>query len=200
MKILKTIIITLISISCKSQNPEIDISESKIGLPDGYYSKDLNSNLNQFEGTYLYTNGTTSFKMILVKKTEQYNGRYYEDLIIGEYQYIENGIEKVNTLSQLNTVYNNQRTHNIDGNLIVDNNFRFWKCPTCLLNEKRLCCSIRDASTDRYAHITMRRTTVGSQELMKIKISNPTSTTQAEGQPTPPVFSIPLIEYTLIKL
>lgn len=112
-----------------AQTPIIDISQSRLGQPDGYYMKDINNLLNPFEGTYVYTNGTTSFKIVLVKKVQQYNGRYYEDLIIGEYQYIENGIEKANTLNQINTVYNDQRSHNIDGNLIVDNNFRMWKCP-----------------------------------------------------------------------
>ncbi|MFN4313275.1 MAG: DUF6705 family protein [Chitinophagaceae bacterium] len=46
-------------------------------------------------------NTNTSFKIVLVKKVQQYNGECYEDLIIGEYQYIVNGVEKVNTLSKL---------------------------------------------------------------------------------------------------
>lgn len=193
-------IIALISIHCNAQNPVIDISESELGQPDGYYIKDMNSLLNPFEGTYLYTNGTTSFKIILVKKVQQYNGRYYEDLIIGEYQYIENGIEKVNTLNQINTVYNNQRVHNIDGNFVVNNNFREWKCPTCPANEKRLSLSIRDVATDRYAHIGMRRTTENGQQVMKIKISHVTggNIILQENQP-PPAFSLPQGEFTLIK-
>ena len=200
MKTLKIIIIVLIAISCRAQSPIIDISESELGQPDGYYMKDINNLLNPFEGTYLFTNGTTSFKIILVKKVQQYNGRFYEDLIIGEYQYIENGIEKVNTLNQINTVYNDQRSHNIDGNLIVDNNFRLWKCPTCPINEKRFHGSIRDTSTDRYARITMRRTVDAGQEVMKIKISHVTGgNTYLEGQPLPPDFSLPQGEFTLIK-
>ena len=201
MKTLKIIIIALISIHCKAQNPVIDISESELGQPDGYYIKDMNSLLNQFEGTYLYTNGTTSFKIILVKKVQQYNGRYYEDLIIGEYQYIENGIEKVNTLNEINTVYNNQRVHNIDGNWIVDNIFRYWKCTNCPANEKRLSLSIRDAATNRYASFTMRRTTENGQQVMKIKISHVTGgNTYEVGQPLPPAFSLPQGEFTFLKL
>jgi hypothetical protein len=199
MKTFKIIIIVLLSINCKAQNPTIDITQSRLGQPDGYYVKDTNSLLNPFEGTYLYTNGTTSFKMILIKKVQQYNGRFYEDLIIGEYQYIENGVEKVNTLSEINTVYNNQRIHNIDGNLIVDNNFRFWKCPTCPINEKRLKCSINDTSSNRYASITMQRTSLNGQEVMKIKISNINGISFVEGQPVPLEFSLPQGELTLIK-
>lgn len=194
-------IITLLAITCRAQNPVIDISESELGQPDGYYVKDINNLLNPFEGTYLYTNGTTSFKIILVKKVQQYNGRYYEDLIIGEYQYIENGIEKVNTLIEINTVYNNQRVHNIDGNFVVNNNFREWKCPACPTNEKRLSLSIRDVATERYAHIGMRRTLENGQEVMKIKISHVSGgNTYEVGQPLPPDFSLPQGEFTFIKL
>ncbi len=186
-------------ISCKAQNPIVDITESELGLPNGYYVKDKNNLLNQFEGTYIYTNGNTSFKILLVKKVQQYNGRYYEDLVIGEYQYIENGMEKVNTLFEINTVYNDQRSHNIDGNLVVNNNFRMWKCPECSPNEKRLSASIRDASTDRYARIFMRRTTVNSQQVMIIKISHVMGMPYNEQNGPPPAFSLPLGELTLIK-
>jgi hypothetical protein len=201
MKTLNIIIIALLSIHCKAQTPIIDVIGTRMGQPDGYYVKDINNLLNPFEGTYLYTNGNTSFKIILVKKVQQFNGRYYEDLIIGEYQYIENGIEKVNTLNQINTVYNDQRSHNIDGNWIVNNNFRMWRCPTCAVNEKRLSLSIRDVATDRYAHIGMRRTLENGQEVMKIKISHVSGGNTYEiGQPLPPDFSLPQGEFTFIKL
>jgi hypothetical protein len=202
MKTIKIIIIALIAISCKAQSPIIDISESELGQPDGYYVKDINNLLNPFEGTYLYTNGTTSFKIILVKKVQQYNSRYYEDLIIGEYQYIENGVEKANTLSNINVVYNNQSIkHAISGNLIVNNNFRYWKCPTCPTNEKRFNGGIKDVSTGRGASITMRRTTENGQEVMKIKISHVSGgNTYEVGQPLPPDFSLPQGEFTFIKL
>ena len=200
MKTLKIIFITLLAIHCKAQTPIIDVIGTRMDQPDGYYVKDINSLLNPFDGTYIYINGTTSFKMILVKKVQQFNGRYYEDLIIGEYQYIENGVEKANTLSQINTVYNDQRSHNIDGNFVVNNNFREWKCPLCDPNEKRLSLSIRDAATDNYAHIGMRRTTESGQEVMKIKISHVSAQSyNVDTQPIPTNFSLLLGEFTLIK-
>ena len=199
MKTVRIMIIALFSIYCKAQTPIIDISQSRFGQPDGYYIKDINNLLNPFEGTYLYTNGNTSFKIILVKKVQQYNGRYYEDLIIGEYQYIENGVEKVNTLNQINTVYNDQRSHSIDGNWIDNNDFRMWKCPTCPVNEKRLKCSIMDSSTNRYASLIFRRTVEAGQEVMKIKISHVMGVALPAGQPAPPDFSLPQGEFTLIK-
>lgn len=199
MKKIQILAILFITFLSNAQNPIIDISQSRFGQPDGYYMKDLNNLLNPFEGTYLYTNGNTSFKIVLVKKVQQYNGRYYEDLIIGEYQYIENGIEKVNTLPEINITYNNQGIHNISGNLIVDNNFRMWKCPACPVNEKRFHGSIMDATTERYAYITMRKTNELGQEVMKIKISHVAGVALVEGEPLPPDFSLPQGEFTLIK-
>ena len=60
------------------------------------------------------------------------NGYLYEDMIIGEYQYIENGVEKINTLNGLSVNHSNGGKYSISGNIIiagqVDND--------CLPNEK----------------------------------------------------------------
>lgn len=187
-------------INCNAQNPIIDITASEFGQPDGYYSKDINNLLNPFQGTYIYANGNTSLKIELVKKIQQYNGRYYEDLIIGEYQYIENGIQKINTLSNLNINYSNQSIkHAISGKLIVNNNFRYWKCPQCSINEKRLSTGIKDRSTNRFAYLTMRRTVINGQDVMEIKISHVMGESLVAGSPVPPDFSLPQGEFTMIK-
>jgi hypothetical protein len=199
MKSLKTLAIILFFGGCKAQTPILDISESGTGLPNGYYLKDTYDLLNQFEGIYQYTNGSTILKIVLVKKIQQYNGKYYEDLIIGEYQYIENGIEKVNTLSELNTVYSNQRVHKIDSNFLVGNSFKLLPCTSCLTNEKRLYASIMDTISKRYADLIMRRTTEGGQEVMKIVITNPSGGAYLESEGPGPNFSLPLGELTLIK-
>ena len=196
MKNITILAFLLFAIASKAQSPIIDIIDSAMGQPDGYYVKDINNLLNPFEGTYVYTNVGTTFKVILVKKIQQYNGRYYEDLIIGEYQYIQNYVEKVNTLAEINVIYNNQRIHKINGNDIVNNNFRMLKCPSCSPNEKRFHCSIKDPSTNRFARMTMRRVTEGTQELMIINISHPS---RGNNDPSEPEFSLPLEEFTLVK-
>ena len=199
MRQLILIIVLLTGYFSIAQSQVIDIlDDDGSAITDTYY-KDANNLLNPFEGTYIYTNGTTSFKIVLVKKVQQFNGRYYEDLIIGEYQYIENGIVKLNTLNELNIVYNNQRVHNINGNTLINNNNRAWQCPSCNIGEKRLRTTIRDASTNRFAKLFMRRTTEGGQEVMKINITNISRTFHVEGQPTPPDFALPIGEFTLIK-
>lgn len=162
-------------------------------------SKNTYNLLNPFEGIYEYTNGNTSFKIVLVKKVQQYNGEYYEDLIIGEYQYIENGIEKVNTLNEINTIYLNQGLHKIDGNFLVGNNFKLSPCTNCLTNEKRLYAFITDPTSKKYAHLIMRRTTEGGQEVMKIVITSPSGGAYLEVEGPPAEFSLPLGELTLIK-
>lgn len=106
------------SIQCKAQSPIIDLQDRDGTRLDGAYYKDVYNKLNPFEGTWLYTNGTTSLKIVLIKKYIKPAGNYFQDLIIGEYQYIENGVEKFNSLTDLNTVYPNDYYHKIWGNFI----------------------------------------------------------------------------------
>jgi hypothetical protein len=199
MKTIKIILLFIITINCKAQTPIINITDLDGTRVTNAYYKDTNNLLNNFEGTYIYTNGNTSLKITLVKKVQQYNGRFYEDLIIGEYQYIENGIEKINSLSELGTVYNNQRVHNIDGNFLVYNNERAWKCTQCLTGENRLSTALRDPSSDRFAKMIIRRIAIGSQQAIHIKIYQVTNKVYIQGSTPPSNFSIPLGEYTLTK-
>lgn len=199
MKKIFIIFLLQITLIATGQNQVVNINGNFGSRLTGAYYKDIDNLLTPYEGTYIFTNGNTSFKIILVKKTQQYNGRYYEDLIIGEYQYIENGVEKVNTLNQLTTVYNNQRSHNIDGNSLISNNVRLWKCPECLPGEKRLAASIRDAAADRYADIFMRRMEINGQEMLKVKISNVMGGAYTEAEGLPPDFSLPIGEFVFVR-
>ena len=96
------ILITFLCFSCKAQTITITGNETHSSTPIGGHYKDTNSILNPYEGTWLYTNGTTSITVKLRKITNFYNGKCYQDMLVGEYQYIENGIEKINTLNQFN--------------------------------------------------------------------------------------------------
>lgn len=188
----------LFSISLKSQSVIIDINESGIGKPAGYYRKDINNVLNQFEGTYLYSNGNKTFKVTLAKKIKQYNSSFYEDLIIGEYQYILNGnLFLQNTMPNLDITYNNQfAKHAIAGSSLIYNNTRLWKCPQCYPNEKRLSAKITDINTGRTADFFMRRTEVNGQQVLQVKIANVLPDFETM---TPPDFSLPMGEFTMIK-
>src|SRR5690606_5257284 len=133
MKSLIIIFLILVNIPFLSaQSVVIDINKSGVGQPAGYYRKDMNNLLNQFEGTYISTHGNKVFKVTLVKKIKQYNGSYYQDLIIGEYQYVDGNLYLQDTMSNLNIRYNNQYVkHAIGGNSLLWNNSRRWKCPQC---------------------------------------------------------------------
>lgn len=86
--------------NCAAQTPVLDITDiSLFNSIKGAYYKDKKNVLNGYDGTYLFTNATTFFKLKLQKNImTSRNGVFYEDLIGGEYQWIENGVEKTNTL------------------------------------------------------------------------------------------------------
>ena len=163
------LVIALITfLSCKAQNPLLSINDLGMNNLNNAYYKDLNNDLNPFEGTWLYTNGNTSLKMVLVKKTMYFNGKYFEDLIIGEYQYIENGVEKINTLTNLSL--NLGHSHKIDGNSIY-NNCMFLPVDDCLDGEKRLVVYLDNPGTRHYAQVTLHKRVINGQQALKAFIS-----------------------------
>ena len=100
--------------------PTVSLHRPLIGSSENrYYYKDLNNHLNVFQGTWVYTNGNTSFTIVLQKKLmghisiPTFNISYYTDAIIGEYKYIENGVEKINTLQNLFNNYSDPFDYNI---------------------------------------------------------------------------------------
>ena len=163
---------------------------------NGAYYQDMNFELNPFEGTYIYTNGQTTLKVVLVKKINSFDGRNYEDLIIGEYQYIENGIEKINTLSNLSQNYTNQGRHSIHGNTVLLG--KIMGCFDCDLTEKRLSASLVENSTDNWAQISIRRKVVNGNPAIELFVWWQLKAKELL-QPNPPHASFPGGTYTLIK-
>lgn len=201
MKNIFFLFILIFSAELKSQSVTIDIEEPGFGKPNGYYQKDFNNLLNPFEGTYIYNNGGVFFKIVLKKMLQQPVASHYADLIIGEYQHLENGLEKNNTLSNLDVIYSDQfLKHGIAGNGILWNNSRLWKCPQCEPNEKRADLTITDKLTNRYANILMRRTVINGQQVLQVKIYNVNTVAyDVENESAPANFSLPLGEFTMIK-
>ena len=187
--IFKVIPFLIISVSCKAQSPIINIEDQNGDLIQNAYYKDTNNLLNPFVGTYIYTNGTTSLTIILQKKTMSYDGYQYEDLLIGEYQYIENGLEKVNTLNEINVNYTNQNEHSIHANSILSAGD--YLCDGCVGNEKRLRGGIVEHTTPNSAQLLIRRvlTSEGQQAIeinvgWRMKSYNP----EIESRPAQPSF------------
>lgn len=196
---MKHVIIILVStisfLNCKAQSPIYPLDNWTDKQPNAYY-KDLNNDLNAFEGTWLYTNGTTSLKIVLVKKIMSYNGKFYWDLMIGEYQYIENGVEKINTLADLSL--NLGYSHKITGNSIYST-CTYLPIDDCIDGEKRLGLSLVNPGTRHYAEVTLHKRVVNGQQALKAYMSftyiGPYDETGDMPNPTMPWQGI----YTLIK-
>jgi hypothetical protein len=194
-KLIKTILF-LSLISCSAQTPILNIAEDNGNQINGAYYKDINNLLDPFTGTYIYTNGNESFKIVLQKKTmSSVNNIYFEDLIIGEYQYIKDGIEIVNSLPKLNQVFINQSLHNISGNLILIGN---ELCEECSANEMHLHGTIKDENTNNYASLRIRKISINGEQAIKIYYYwNYNS--HVEGTPLSPQPSFPGGEFVLIQ-
>lgn len=190
-------ILLFISITaCKAQSPIYDIADIKNG-PEGSYYKDTKGVLDGYDGTYLYTNGTTSLKIILKKKTLS-KGYYYKDLIIGEFQYIENGIELNNTLANIDVNYSDhQANHRIKGYTIITGTK--LGCSDCTPTEKRLRLSFVDNKSRNIAGIDIRKTYVNGKEALKVKIWWDDIIILKEGDPVEPRASLTAGEYLMIK-
>ena len=78
----------LLSIHIQAQT-EVSLRADYGDYPEGTYYKDLNNELNQFVGTWIYRNGskkyTINFKK-LIKEEFNWGPHYYKDMLIGGYK------------------------------------------------------------------------------------------------------------------
>jgi hypothetical protein len=190
-------ILLIITIAaCKAQSPVYDISDIENG-PEGSYYKDTKGVLDGYDGTYVYSNGNTSLKIMLKKKVMS-KGYYYRDLIVGEFQYIENGVELNNTLANMNVNYTDERpNHRIKGDRIIIGTK--LGCSDCTPTEKRLRLSFVDNKSRNIAGIDIRKTTVNGKEALKVKIWWDDIIILKEGDPVEPRASLTAGEYLMIK-
>lgn len=196
MKYIQTFFIILFFSNCKAQYTAIKPLDGMAAIENGIYYKDLNNLLNTFEGTYLYTNGTTSFEIILQKKSlSNVNNVYYEDILIGAYKYVENGITKVDVLNDINNTYFNGTYYKIYGNWIRTGQ-RY--CPQCEPNEKWLYGTIVDPVSHSVDNLIIRKTIVNGEPAIKIFILHELYARNSDAPPIP--ISYPLSqEIILIK-
>lgn len=199
---MKNLFITLLLIFAKTvcaQNPIIALEDKDGSRIAGAYYKDIHYSLDPFVGTWIYQNGNTSLTIVLEKRTLSTFGTFYEDLIIGEYQYIENGDMKVNTLSNLTQTLPFNRRHTIAGNFIVTDP-SYWNCYDCSLGERRLDVRFDDPINNLSGSMLIKKTTVAGQEAIRIEISYLFKSVFREGEPVViPTPSVPQGIHTLIK-
>ncbi|HLA55912.1 MAG TPA: DUF6705 family protein [Flavobacterium sp.] len=195
--ILIAFLISILYTNCKAQNPVIDINDQDGITQANAYYKDTHNLLQQFAGTYTYSSGNKYFKIILQKKTMSHTAnQYYEDLLVGEYEYIdENGVTQMNTLSSINTNYINQHRHSIFGNGVLEKDGP-PQCRECDDAEKRVDLGF----LDNYAgHIVIRKITVNGQEAISVYKSTSYMPEKIEGQGTPAPSKVPDGNYILIR-
>ena len=117
--IITTIVLLFCLLNCKAQSPVLPrYGNIDYASVEGAYYKDTFNDFNLFEGTWQYTTPLDTLTIILDKKEMVYtegtmgSPNYYEDMLIGEYRYVDNGIEKVNTLNFITANYSDSYEHN----------------------------------------------------------------------------------------
>lgn len=208
------IIIILIAFSffsCKAQTPIIDMDNDpnyQTTTENAYY-KDVSNFRNQFVGTWLYVNGNDILKVILKKKDMVYISGgipHYTDFLVGEYQYIRNGVEKVNTLNNLNINYTSVDQHKLFSITKIGLDF-YPKCNECPIGTERMLMNFDEPGNDDAvlsAHFVIRRVVEDGVEKLKVqfvKISAAMDINKLDYNTgsTFRNFTLPYGNYTLIK-
>jgi hypothetical protein len=197
----KLIVLVLFTSNCIAQSPIINITNLNGQDVQGAYYKDIQNLLDPFVGIYVYSNGTTYLKFEFRKKImSSMNNFCFEDLIIGEYQYIKNSITIADTRNSFLENYANGRNHSVATNFI--NTGIGISCEDCAPTENYLRGGLKDCLSDRTAYFDMRKTTGNGQEAMKIGISwrsDGMGRNRTVDEPPTPQPALPNAEFILIK-
>lgn len=211
-KTIFTFLLFISFINCKAQNPIIPRFNNggTFGDVPGAYYKDIDNYLNQFVGTWIFTNGTTSLEIKFIKKEMiqktmlNSNSIYYADYLFGEFRYVENGIEKANTLDALNNSFLTPYEYSLYSITKMFKN-SFPKCDECTESNKRLLMLFKEPANDDSmlsAKLTVRRADEGGVEKIKIQFAMESVASGFREDGSVSVarsHTIPYGEYTLIK-
>lgn len=139
MKKIVNILVLIAIVSCKAQSPVISLFDNYGQESPSCYRKDTHNDFNKFEGTWLYQNGATTLKIIFKKRIMQHDLRFnnYTDMLVGEYEYIENGIPKANTLANLSNTNLGLYDNTFSGDFIITKNTP-PACLECQIDERRV--------------------------------------------------------------
>jgi hypothetical protein len=165
----------------------------------GHYYKDVNNDFDKFVGTWKWIDNSNSWTVVLKKILQIDDGDGYTyDALYGEYQYIENGIEKVNTLANINDTNIHPLSHKISNPLIIANH-HLPQCLDCEVNEHRISITIEHPNFSQITgELIMRYRNEGGVEKIYLNILDGQGKfTLNVGDPTN--IDIPLGDYVLIK-
>ena len=141
------VLVLLIVSNINAQNPVIPLYNGHFKDTENAYYKDINNIHDLYVGEWLYTNGSDSLRIKLRERPMQsVSGSfasYYIDQLIEEYRYVENGVEKINTLSGFNQDIIGYTNYNIFAYSLQNKN-TFPKCDECAEGEKRLVLTMQE--------------------------------------------------------
>lgn len=114
--------------------------EGRGKIEQGIYYKDLNNVFGSYQGTYEYV-GNDFYLKIVLNKISMIGSYFYEDMIVGQYKYVKNGV----TIDYLNDSFD-ANDAKITSSWIKQPMPTF--CSTCL-SEKWIVGDMFDPSTKR---------------------------------------------------
>ncbi|RED44436.1 hypothetical protein DFQ10_103120 [Winogradskyella eximia] len=193
-------VILITSFDCKAQSPIMPLDTYIHNTPEGGYIKDLDNELDKFVGTWIYTNGLTTLTFELQKLELFYDGEHYEDILIGEYKYVENGIEIVNLLPLLDEGSGViAHGHKISGRQIIPKD-RYVACNDCDDNERRLRLSFYDPERSYLSTSVVLRYLLDETNPEKMTATvNDDYSVILPSEDSPTNLRVPFGEYTMVK-
>jgi len=199
MKYILIFTITLLIISCKAQNI-VPLFDGPISVPAGSYYKDVDNDLNTFEGEWRWENGNSSWtiqfqKFVMVPSS----GESLWDNLVGEYQYIENGVELINELPFTPNT-DNLIGHNLWGGVIslVPNGAP--PCDECTANSRYVELTIQDPTRPgRSGDIIFVHFIENGIEKIRLELYNSSYMGNYDHPGVPNELTIPEGTYTFIK-
>ena len=213
IKNLNILVLLLLSVNCKAQNPIIPRynNGATFGEVNNAYYKDVDNFLNQFEGTWQYTTTTDTLTVKFVKKLQMKKDKYgkyfyYADYLVGEFRYVENGVEKANTLSNLSINHPSPYDYNLYSSSKIGK-YNYPRCNECEDNVERLRITFDEPANDDdmlAADFVIRHEIEAGVEKIKVQFILMTSPIgiKKDTDTTPSVarkHTIPYGNYTLIK-
>jgi hypothetical protein len=183
---------------CNAQTVYNIEDNTPVMFKTNYYLKDTNNLLNHFIGTWVYTNGNESITMVLKKKEHfQFTyGNEYEDLLYGGYRYVQNGVEIINTISQIDDPnITNFFEYSIHGNHFPSRSL-FDTDPNVTGNVIKIYMSEPNGTSSA---LLMYKTIVNGTQALRVYKETLNSEGRQKGTPPPPDSVMPQGYLTFIK-
>jgi hypothetical protein len=158
-----TLMILITSLASCQTIVDLHDNSNPINTPNTYY-KDIGNKLNPYEGTWIFNDGTSYIKIVMVKKIKFSVWQYFEDCLVGGFQYKKNGAEIINTLNLINSNFNDPIKYPIYGNRFrYRQNGPFSNYTT---NNERIRLSFEENGC--YSNIDVRTLTLNGQPSIQI--------------------------------